>query len=148
VFELFSINLGSFSRNLGRQNLAFDECRRFALSPRKSLGSCLRRKATKSYYNQTVRILILCWETIDEGAYRADGVVTYRSSHLEGAESEKIVSAGHDLAANPATVAEIAAGHRGELILVPRRLVVERQVRRTMRKRKLPENPDVGRTRP
>jgi hypothetical protein len=37
----------------------------------------------------------------------SDGVVAYRSSHLEGAESEKIVPAGHNLLSNPATVAEI-----------------------------------------
>jgi pimeloyl-ACP methyl ester carboxylesterase len=44
---------------------------------------------------------------IDEGPDSSDGVVAYRSSHLEGAESEKIVPAGHNLVANPATVAEI-----------------------------------------
>jgi len=44
---------------------------------------------------------------MDKGADSSDGVVAYRSSHLEGAESEKIVPAGHNLVANPATVAEI-----------------------------------------
>ena len=37
----------------------------------------------------------------------SDGVVAYKSSHLDGAASEKIVSAGHDLIAHPETVAEI-----------------------------------------
>jgi pimeloyl-ACP methyl ester carboxylesterase len=44
---------------------------------------------------------------IDKGVDSSDGVVPYRSSHLEGAESERIVPAGHDLISNPATVAEI-----------------------------------------
>jgi pimeloyl-ACP methyl ester carboxylesterase len=44
---------------------------------------------------------------IDKGVDSSDGVVAYRSSHLEGAESEKIVPAGHDLISNPVTVAEI-----------------------------------------
>ena len=43
----------------------------------------------------------------DRGLDSSDGVVSYRSSHLEGAESEKIVPAGNDLLSNPATVAEI-----------------------------------------
>jgi hypothetical protein len=44
---------------------------------------------------------------INEGANSTDGIVDYKSSHLAGAESEKIVPAGHNLIANPATVAEI-----------------------------------------
>jgi hypothetical protein len=44
----------------------------------------------------------------DELAESTDGVVDYRSSHLDGAESEKIVPAGHaPLIAHPGTVAEI-----------------------------------------
>jgi hypothetical protein len=43
----------------------------------------------------------------DDLANSSDGVVDYRSSHLDGAESEKIVPAGHDLIAHPETVAEI-----------------------------------------
>ena len=35
------------------------------------------------------------------------GLSTMKSFHLEGAESEKIVPAGHNLIANPATVTEI-----------------------------------------
>jgi hypothetical protein len=34
-------------------------------------------------------------------------VVSYRSAHLEGAESELVVPAGHSLIAHPETVAEI-----------------------------------------
>src|SRR5260370_12112123 len=37
----------------------------------------------------------------------SDGVFASKSSHLAGAASEKIVSAGHDLIAHPETVAEI-----------------------------------------
>ena len=44
---------------------------------------------------------------INEGVDGSDGIVAYRSSHLEGAESEKIVRAGHNLISNPITVAEI-----------------------------------------
>jgi pimeloyl-ACP methyl ester carboxylesterase len=43
----------------------------------------------------------------DNGPDSSDGVVEYRSSHLDGAESEKLVPAGHDLIARPETVAEI-----------------------------------------
>jgi len=43
----------------------------------------------------------------DDGTDSTDGVVAYYSSHLDGAESEKIIPAGHVLLANPAAVAEI-----------------------------------------
>jgi pimeloyl-ACP methyl ester carboxylesterase len=43
----------------------------------------------------------------DDLAESSDGVVGYKSSHLDGAESEKIVPAGHDLIAHPETVAEL-----------------------------------------
>ena len=36
-----------------------------------------------------------------------DGVVAYRSAHLEGVESEKIVQSSHSLQSNPATIQEI-----------------------------------------
>jgi pimeloyl-ACP methyl ester carboxylesterase len=42
-----------------------------------------------------------------EGPGSTDGLVDYHSSHLEGAESEKIVPAGHYLMDHPETVAEI-----------------------------------------
>jgi hypothetical protein len=44
---------------------------------------------------------------VDLGPDSTDGLVTYRSAHLEGAESEKVIPAGHYLMANPETVAEI-----------------------------------------
>jgi pimeloyl-ACP methyl ester carboxylesterase len=44
----------------------------------------------------------------DDGPDSSDGVVDYSSSHLDGAESEKFVPAGHAaLLTSPATVAEI-----------------------------------------
>jgi pimeloyl-ACP methyl ester carboxylesterase len=55
------------------------------------------------------------------GLHGSDGVVPYTSSHLPGAESEKIVPAGHIVFSNPATVLEIkrileknltSSGHR------------------------------------
>src|SRR5262245_7186080 len=36
-----------------------------------------------------------------------DGVVAYRSAHLEGVESEKIVQSSHSLQSNPATLLEV-----------------------------------------
>jgi pimeloyl-ACP methyl ester carboxylesterase len=42
-----------------------------------------------------------------KGPGSTDGLVEYNSSHLEGAESEKIVPAGHYLMDHPETVAEI-----------------------------------------
>jgi len=44
---------------------------------------------------------------IGDGVDGSDGVVSYRSAHLAGAESEKIVPAGHNLLSHPATVTEI-----------------------------------------
>jgi hypothetical protein len=44
---------------------------------------------------------------VDDGPESSDGVVSYRSAHLEGAESEKIVPAGHNLLFNAATITEI-----------------------------------------
>jgi pimeloyl-ACP methyl ester carboxylesterase len=41
------------------------------------------------------------------GAGSSDGVVSYASSHLDGAESEKIVPAGHTVFSNELTVLEI-----------------------------------------
>jgi hypothetical protein len=43
----------------------------------------------------------------DDLANSSDGVVDYKSSHLDGTESEKVVPAGHDLIAHPETAAEI-----------------------------------------
>jgi pimeloyl-ACP methyl ester carboxylesterase len=36
-----------------------------------------------------------------------DGVVAYRSAHLDGVESEKIVNSSHSLQSNPATILEV-----------------------------------------
>jgi len=36
-----------------------------------------------------------------------DGVVAYRSAHLEGVGSEKIVQSSHSLQSNPATIQEV-----------------------------------------
>ena len=44
---------------------------------------------------------------VDLGPDSTDGLVTYSSAHLEGAESEKVIPAGHYLMAHPETVAEI-----------------------------------------
>ena len=44
---------------------------------------------------------------VDDGPESSDGVVSYRSAHLEGAESEKIVPVGHNLLSNAATITEI-----------------------------------------
>jgi pimeloyl-ACP methyl ester carboxylesterase len=44
---------------------------------------------------------------IDDGPESSDGIVSYRSAHLEGAESEKIVPAGHNLLSNAAAISEI-----------------------------------------
>lgn len=44
---------------------------------------------------------------LDGGTRSSDGIVSYGSSHLDGAESEKIVPAGHTLFSNEASVLEI-----------------------------------------
>jgi hypothetical protein len=43
----------------------------------------------------------------DVGPHSTDGLVEYYSAHLAGAESEKLVPAGHYLMDHPETVAEI-----------------------------------------
>jgi pimeloyl-ACP methyl ester carboxylesterase len=56
----------------------------------------------------------------------SDGVVDYQSSHLDGAESEKIISAGHaPLIAHPETVAEIKRILEENIGANPRRRSVE-----------------------
>jgi pimeloyl-ACP methyl ester carboxylesterase len=44
---------------------------------------------------------------LDGGTHSSDGVVSYRSSHLAGAESEKIVPTGHNVFSNEVAVLEI-----------------------------------------
>jgi len=44
---------------------------------------------------------------IDDRTDSSDGIVSYTSAHLDGAESEKIVPAGHNLLSRPKTVAEL-----------------------------------------
>jgi hypothetical protein len=41
------------------------------------------------------------------GRLSSDGVLPYGSSHLAGAESEKIVPAGHTVSSNEAAIIEI-----------------------------------------
>lgn len=36
-----------------------------------------------------------------------DGVVTYKSAHIDGVESELVVRSGHSVQSNPHTVAEV-----------------------------------------
>jgi pimeloyl-ACP methyl ester carboxylesterase len=42
-----------------------------------------------------------------DGPGSSDGIVAYASSHLDGAQSEKLVPASHSCVANPQTVAEV-----------------------------------------
>jgi pimeloyl-ACP methyl ester carboxylesterase len=56
----------------------------------------------------------------------ADGVVRYRSAHLEGVESERVVRSGHSCQAHPATIEEVrrilhvhASGPRAESLGLP-----------------------------
>jgi len=51
--------------------------------------------------------IIIADRGMGDGVDGSDGVVSYWSAHLAGAESEKIVPAGHELFSHPATVAEI-----------------------------------------
>lgn len=44
---------------------------------------------------------------IDDGPESSDGIVSYRSAHLKGAESEKMVPAGDNLLSNAAAISEI-----------------------------------------
>jgi len=37
----------------------------------------------------------------------SDGVVTYKSAHIDGVESELVVRSGHSVQSNPQTVAEV-----------------------------------------
>jgi pimeloyl-ACP methyl ester carboxylesterase len=62
----------------------------------------------------------------DDVADSSDGVVGYSSSHLDGAESEKIIPAGHaSLIARPETVAEIKRILEENIGAKPRKRSVE-----------------------
>jgi hypothetical protein len=55
-----------------------------------------------------------------DGAKASDGVVTYASSHLDGAASEKVVPSGHFMTNDPACTNEIIRILRLQLALEPR----------------------------
>ena len=92
---------GIFSPYVARVNARGGPTGLFSLAPNPVL-SCLADLPIRVPFNSVIGN-----RGIDKGVDSSDGVVPYRSSHLEGAESEKIVPAGHDLISNPVTIAEI-----------------------------------------
>jgi pimeloyl-ACP methyl ester carboxylesterase len=92
---------GIFSPYVARVNARGGPTSLFSLAPNPVLSSLADLPIKVPFHS------IIGNRGIDKGVDSSDGVVPYRSSHLEGAESEKIVPAGHDLISNPVTVAEI-----------------------------------------
>jgi hypothetical protein len=92
---------GILSPYVARVNARGGPTSLFSLAPNPVL-SCLADLPITVPFNS-----IIGNRGIDKGVDSSDGVVPYRSSHLEGAESEKIVPAGHDLISNAVTIAEI-----------------------------------------
>jgi hypothetical protein len=73
----------------------------FSLAPNPLLDRLASLPIRVPYYS------IIGDRGLDGGTRSSDGVVAYSSSHLAGAESEKIVPAGHTLISNEAAVLEI-----------------------------------------
>jgi len=92
---------GILSPYVARVNARGGPTSLFSLAPNPVL-SCLADLPIKVPFHS-----IIGNRGIDKGVDSSDGVVPYRRSHLEGAKSEKIVPAGHDLISHPVTIAEI-----------------------------------------
>jgi pimeloyl-ACP methyl ester carboxylesterase len=99
--ELAAENPGVLSPYFARVNVRGGPTSLFSLAPNPLLDGLASLPIRVPFHS------IIGNRGIDDGPQSSDGLVSYRSSHLEGAESEKIVPAGHTLLSNPATVAEI-----------------------------------------
>ena len=73
----------------------------FSLAPNPLLDRLAALRITVPFHS------IIGDRGLDGGTQSSDGIVAYSSSHLAGAESEKLVPAGHNVFVNEAAVLEI-----------------------------------------
>jgi len=101
VKELAAENPGVLNRYFSRVNVRGGPTSLFSLAPNPLLDRLASLPIRVPYHS------IIGDRGLDGGTRSSDGVVAYSSSHLAGAESEKIVPAGHTLFSNEAAVLEI-----------------------------------------
>ena len=101
VKELAAENPGVLSRYFSRVSVRGGPTSLFSLAPNPLLDRLASLPIRVPYHS------IIGDRGLDGGTRSSDGVVAYSSSHLAGAESEKIVPAGHTLFSNEAAVLEI-----------------------------------------
>jgi pimeloyl-ACP methyl ester carboxylesterase len=101
VKELAAKNPGALNRYFARVNVRGGPTSLFSLAPNPLLDRLASLPIRVPYHS------IIGDRGLDGGTRSSDGVVAYSSSHLDGAESEKIVPARHTLFSNQAAVLEI-----------------------------------------
>ena len=101
VKELAAENPGVLNPYFARVNVRGGPTSLFSLAPNPLLDRLASLPIRVPYHS------IIGDRGLGGGTRSSDGVVAYSSSHLPGAESEKIVPAGHTLFSNEATVLEI-----------------------------------------
>jgi len=101
VKELATENPGVLNRYFSRVNVRGGPTSLFSLAPNPLLDRLASLPIRVPYHS------IIGDRGLDGGTRSSDGVVAYSSLHLAGAESEKIVPAGHTLFLNEAAVLEI-----------------------------------------
>jgi pimeloyl-ACP methyl ester carboxylesterase len=99
--ELASEYPGILTPYFARVNARGGPTSLFSLAPNPLLDSLADLSIRAPYHS------IIGNRGIDGGPESSDGIVSYRSAHLEGAESEKIVPAGHNLLSNAVAITEI-----------------------------------------
>ena len=99
--ELAAESPGILSRYFARVSVRGGPTSLFSLAPNPLLDRLASLPIRVPYHT------IIGDRGFDGGTRSSDGVVAYSSSHLAGAESEKIVAAGHTLFSNEAAVLEI-----------------------------------------
>jgi pimeloyl-ACP methyl ester carboxylesterase len=99
--ELAAENPGVLNRYFARVNVRGGPTSLFSLAPNPLLDRLADLPIAVPFHS------IMGDRGLDGGTRSSDGVVAYSSSHLDGAESEKIVPAGHAVFSNEAAVLEI-----------------------------------------
>jgi pimeloyl-ACP methyl ester carboxylesterase len=99
--ELSAKNPGVLNRYFARVSARGGPTSLYSLAPNPLLDSLAALPIVVPFHS------IIGNRGLGGGAGSSDGVVSYASSHLDGAESEKIVPAGHTVFSNELTVLEI-----------------------------------------
>ena len=99
--EFAANNPGVLNRYFARVSARGGPTSLFSLAPNPLLDSLAALTIVVPFHS------IIGDRGLGGGPESSDGVVSYRSSHLAGAESEKIVPAGHTVFSNELTVLEI-----------------------------------------